>query len=47
MVISGAASAESLDILQPSNLSHEMVLEVRTLHEPFICDTTHMLDKVL
>ncbi|KAJ6746093.1 HISTONE-LYSINE N-METHYLTRANSFERASE SMYD3 [Salix koriyanagi] len=28
MVISGAASAESLDILQPSNLSHEMVLEM-------------------
>ncbi|KAJ6382343.1 hypothetical protein OIU77_030904 [Salix suchowensis] len=25
MVISGAASSESLDILQPSNLSHEMV----------------------
>lgn len=28
MAISGAASAESLDILQPSNLSHEMVLEM-------------------
>lgn len=29
MVISGAASAESLDILQPSRLSYEMVAEVR------------------